>query len=171
MLTIRVSLALLAFPGLALVIVALAPTAGAAGPRSLRGVGSNERLDFMSQAVSIHAWAKDPSSAPTGALRSRFRAIKEAKAAAAKARGSARARRAARARSATVLGNIVFNRDALGLPQNEESVTTCSSDATKVLGGTNDYRGLLLPGFTGWHYSATGGTTRAKEGGLPDLAG
>ncbi|SMD27249.1 hypothetical protein [Kibdelosporangium aridum] len=62
----------------------------------------------------------------------------------------------------------LFNRDDLGLPQNEESVDRCSSNGNLVLAGTNDYRGLLNPlgNFTGWHFSDNGATL-TREGLLP----
>ncbi|MDP9219429.1 MAG: hypothetical protein M3P23_02695, partial [Actinomycetota bacterium] len=43
--------------------------------------------------------------------------------------------------AAAPLADDVFNHDTVGLPQNEESVTVCGQT---VLGGTNDFRGLLL---------------------------
>lgn len=120
----------------------------------------------MSQTVSIHKWAHDPGSAPTRELRQQFAAVKRARVALRAVPASA-----ADAKAQAVLSDVVGNGDAHGLPQNEESVTTCSSDGTKVLGGTNDFRGLLFPGFTGWHYSATGAMSLSKEGGLPALPG
>ncbi len=65
----------------------------------------------------------------------------------------------------------LFNRDDLGLPQNEESVTACQSSPNVVLGGTNDYRGLLDPegNFTGWHFSTDGGRSVENEGLLPTV--
>jgi hypothetical protein len=69
----------------------------------------------------------------------------------------------------------LFNQDTVGFPQNEESVTVCHAQPEIVLGGTNDYRGLLDPegNFTGWHLSTNGGVSVAKEGLLPvvELAG
>lgn len=77
-------------------------------------------------------------------------------------------------RGAGGLGAMVaalFNRDDTGLPQNEESITGCSSKPRYVLGGTNDYRGLLDPqeNFTGWHFSTDGGASVRNEGLLPAL--
>jgi hypothetical protein len=156
----------LTLPALCLVMLASAPAAGAAtGPTSLPPVGSNASLPFMSQAVSIHKWARDPASAPTRDLRARFTTVKRARAAV--RNGQAPSADGTQA----VLSNIPFTGDSHGLPQNEESVTVCRNDATKVLGGTNDFRGLVLPGFTGWHYSANGGAGLAREGGLPPLPG
>jgi hypothetical protein len=64
-----------------------------------------------------------------------------------------------------------FNRDSVGLPQNEESVTVCRNRPNIVVGGTNDYRGLLDPqgNFTGWYFSTNGGRSVAKEGLLPPV--
>jgi hypothetical protein len=64
---------------------------------------------------------------------------------------------------------VRFNRDNLGLPQNEESITACGQGT--VLGGTNDYRGLVDPqgNFTGWHFSTNGGRSVANEGLLPPV--
>lgn len=65
-----------------------------------------------------------------------------------------------------------FNQDFLGLPQNEESVAACSEQGQFVLGGTNDYRGLVNPtgNFTGWHFSTDDGQSVANEGLLPSVA-
>jgi hypothetical protein len=65
----------------------------------------------------------------------------------------------------------VFNKDTVGFPQNEESVTRCTSRPGVVLEGTNDYRGLLDPeaNFTGWDFSTDGGRTVRREGLLPSL--
>jgi hypothetical protein len=63
----------------------------------------------------------------------------------------------------------LFNKDATGLPQNEESVSVCHQNPGVVLGATNDYRGLLDPqeNFTGWHLSLNNGRSVANEGLLP----
>lgn len=73
--------------------------------------------------------------------------------------------------SASVSGTV-FNHDNTGLPQNEESITACHRRPNVVLGGTNDYRGLLSPvgNFTGWHFSVDGGRTVANEGLLPPVS-
>lgn len=67
--------------------------------------------------------------------------------------------------------SAVFNNDDLGFPQNEESVSACRSNMDIVLGGTNDYRGILDPvgNFTGWHFSNDGGDSLANEGLLPPV--
>lgn len=84
-------------------------------------------------------------------------------------------RRAAPKRAAAAasgpMRSQVFNKDTAGFPQNEESVTRCSSRPGVVLEGTNDYRGLLDPeeNFTGWDFSTDGGRTVRREGLLPSL--
>jgi hypothetical protein len=66
----------------------------------------------------------------------------------------------------------VFNCDGLGLPQNEESIGVCTANRDVVLGGTNDYRGIVDPdgNFTGWHFSLDGGRTVTNEGLLPPVS-
>jgi hypothetical protein len=68
-------------------------------------------------------------------------------------------------------GAGLFNRDTVGLPQNEESISSCANAPRTVLGGTNDCRFLLDPqaNSTGWHFSTDGGRTVANEGLLPAL--
>jgi hypothetical protein len=102
-----------------------------------------------------------PELAPA-ALRSRF-------AAARKAATSPRAQLAPAPRGR----NQVFNGDTVGLPQNEESVSSCPDAPRTVLGGTNDYRFLLDAegNSTGWHFSTDGGRTLTNEGLLPSLTG
>jgi hypothetical protein len=39
----------------------------------------------------------------------------------------------------------LFNRDTVGLPQNETSISDCTSNPKVLLGGTNDYRGIIDP--------------------------
>ncbi len=63
----------------------------------------------------------------------------------------------------------VFNRAGFGLPQNEESIAACPSNHDIVLGGTNDYRSLLVNSATGWYLSTNGGKTVANGGLLPPL--
>jgi hypothetical protein len=65
----------------------------------------------------------------------------------------------------------VFNKDDVGFPQNEESVTVCKNKPQIAEGGTNDYRGLLDPqmNFTGWYLSTNAGETVRNEGLLPAL--
>jgi hypothetical protein len=65
----------------------------------------------------------------------------------------------------------LFNRDTVGLPQDEESVSVCTTNPNIVLGGTNDFRGILDPqqDFTGWHFSTNGGRSITNEGLLPPV--
>jgi hypothetical protein len=65
----------------------------------------------------------------------------------------------------------LFNRDQLGLPQNEETVSACRKNPRYVVGGANDYRGLIDPqgNFSGWYFSTDGGRTVSKEGLLPAI--
>ena len=120
----------------------------------------------VSQAVLTRAWIDNPEQAPE-ALRSRFQAIHDSLARARTARAPAAT---AAAGGPAILADR-FNRDVEGLPQNEESVTACRSRPNVVLGGTNDYRGLLDPlgNFTGWHFSLVGGRTVRNEGLLPAI--
>ena len=50
-------------------------------------------------------------------------------------------------------------------------MTVCRNRPNIVVGGTNDYRGLLDPqgNFTGWQLSTNGGRSVAKEGLLPPV--
>jgi hypothetical protein len=65
----------------------------------------------------------------------------------------------------------LFNRDTVGLPQNEESISDCTSNPKVLLGGTNDYPGIIDPqgNFTCWHLSVDGGRRVANAGLLPPV--
>jgi hypothetical protein len=123
-----------------------------------RAAGGNALLTHLSQGVTLRYWLAHPTEAPAP-LQERFRRLT---AAVSKAPGRP---------AAAAEVPAAFNQDSLGLPQNEESVTVCRSQAEIVLGGTNDYRGLLDPlgNFTGWHLSTDGGERVAQEGLLPAL--
>ncbi len=71
----------------------------------------------------------------------------------------------------TTFGPRVFNADALGLPQNEESGAACRTNTNDVLQGTNDYRGLVsaTQNFTGYEFSNDGGATIKQDGQLPTV--
>jgi len=116
----------------------------------------------LSQAALIHRWFSQPS-AHQGEIPA---VIAPLRAAAAGAAPQATPGTAA----AGPLAADVFNHDTVGLPQNEESVTVCGQT---VLGGTNDFRGLLLTPpqepATGWHLSSDGGRTVRNEGLLPPV--
>lgn len=64
-----------------------------------------------------------------------------------------------------------FNDDDFGLPQNEEAVSVCRNQTSYILGGTNDYRGLVDAegDLTGWHFSDNGGSSMTNEGLLPSI--
>ncbi len=125
-----------------------------------QGKTATRQLGHFSQSVATRYWIANPDQAPEG-LRGRFQAAHDA---------AARGTRSALARPTSVLGDR-FNRDVTGLPQNEESVAVCRSRPNVVLGGTNDYRGLLDPlgNFTGWHLSLNGGRSVTNEGLLPPV--
>jgi hypothetical protein len=128
----------------------------------------------LSQAALIHRWYSRPDAGQgeVPAVIARLRAV---------ASGAA-PRATPGAAPAGPLAADVFNHDAVGLPQNEESVAVCGRT---VLGGTNDFRGLLLgppPAPTagtdrrlvpsaaaGWHLSTDNGRTVRNEGLLPPV--
>jgi hypothetical protein len=122
-------------------------------------MASDNLLNGPSAAVGVHAYLSHPELAPAQ-LRSRF---SQARQAATQAGGAAAA--APRGRDG------VFNGDTVGLPQNEESISSCSNEPGTLIGGTNDYRFLLDPqgNSTGWYFSTDGGRTLANEGLLPAL--
>jgi hypothetical protein len=125
-------------------------------------------LRKASVTAGTRQYLMHPDQAPAGE-RAGFEALNQrARAAAARAQG----RGAGGAAGARLSGGILFNRDALGLPQNETSVTVCRQGRNYVLGGTNDYRGIVDPtgNSTGWHLSADGGRTVRNDGLLPAIA-
>jgi hypothetical protein len=127
-------------------------------------------LLHVSQAVASHYYAAHPEQAPTQ-LNSR------AAASAGQRNGEpgdsrARCRNASDGnRNGPSAGGHVFNCDTTGLPQDEESISACLSNTNVVLGGTNDYRGIIDPAFntTGWHFSLDGGNSVTNEGLLPPV--
>ena len=134
---------------LAIMVVSV-PLSGAAEGRP----GPADRLlTHVSQAVAAKYWASHPEAAPER-LREGFERIQ--------------AVRSLRPSSAAIFPTdpTLLNDDFLGMPQNEESVGVCEENPDNLLGGTNDYRGLLDPeeNFTGWHYSTDGGSL-ARQGG------
>lgn len=139
-----------------LLIALLALPSGAQRPVAPR----DQLLQRLSQSVVARYWYAHPERAPLP-LAERFRALRRAIASV----------RVAPAPAAPVAVIEPFNRDYLGLPQNEESVTVCRAMPNVVLGGTNDYRGLIDPegNFTGWHLSLDGGASLANEGLLPPV--
>jgi hypothetical protein len=117
----------------------------------------NPGLANFSESAAFHYWLAHPSQAPARLDRT-LRSIAKVR-----GKGAAKSGKASDA----------FNLDAFGLPQNEESITACRSNPDVVLGGTNDYRGLLDPdfNFTGWHFSRNGGRSLTSEGLLPAADG
>jgi len=131
---------------LAAVIVSLP----AAQAQEANGRGSTDGLlTHLSQGAAVRYLLAHPDQAPPQ-LSERLEAVEQA---AARNRASLQSSQ----QSSIPAGvGVQFNWDTLGLPQNEESITACGQG--KVLGGTNDYRGLVDPqgNFTGWHFSTDG---------------
>lgn len=119
-------------------------------------------LARVSQSVGVRYWQSNPEKAPAP-LKRLFSELNE--------RIAQASLHAQAAPSGVAPTADLFNLDTTGLPQNEESVSVCRSNTDVVLGGTNDYRGLLDPqmNFTGWHLSTDGGSTVQNEGRLPPL--
>jgi hypothetical protein len=102
-------------------------------------IGGPARADTDLRNASATAGTRQylmhPEQAPAGE-QARFTALNQ------RARAAAAHTRATGAADTTRLsGGVLFNRDALGLPQNETSVAVCRQTPGYVLGGTNDYRG------------------------------
>jgi hypothetical protein len=118
-------------------------------------------IEHLSQGVVANYWVANPDQAP-----SRIRASLQAIADAPDRTNSSNSNFCA-----SPANRDTFNCDVFGLPQNEESVSTCPTNTDLVLGGTNDYRGLIDPqgNFTGWHWSTDGGHTIRNEGLLPPV--
>jgi hypothetical protein len=139
-------LGLLAFPG------ALTPASGA----SARKVDPR-LLNQISGSVVTRYFMANPNQAPAH-LRARFEAA-----------GGLAGRDLGPPVADPPSGDR-FNDDIFGMPQNEESVAVCRNATNYVLGGTNDYRGLLFDNnITGWHFSEDSGATLSNEGLLPPI--
>jgi hypothetical protein len=121
-------------------------------------------LAHLSQSVALHAAIADPDNAPERLRPAAERLSRLGAQARALRRGSGQ-------RGASNPLQDLFNADNTGLPQNEEAVNACRADTRIVLGGTNDYRGLIDPegNSTGWHVSTNGGRSLANEGLLPPV--
>ncbi|MEP6761880.1 MAG: hypothetical protein ABJA93_11025 [Sporichthyaceae bacterium] len=117
-------------------------------------------MSQLSSVVAQRYWLAHPDQAPPDQ-----RAFINSLAATARAQSSGKTAAIAPAGPLTA---DVFNRDGVGFPQNEESVTSCENN---VLEGTNDYRGNLDPqsNFTGWYLSRDRGRTVRNEGLLPSV--
>ena len=129
----------------------------AGGVPKERPVIGNALSAHLSQVVTARFWAAHPEAAPPQ-VAERLAQAQERSAALQGGRGPSGRR---------------FNDDVFGLPQNEESITACRERVSVVLGGTNDFRGLLdsEQNFTGWHFSTNGGRSLANEGLLPSADG
>jgi hypothetical protein len=140
------------------VVAAGATAAGGAAPGSHPAPAGAAPL---SQAAVINRWFSQPNArqGELSAVIASLRAV-----------ASGAAPRAAPGAAAGPLAADVFNHDTVGLPQNEESVTVCGQT---VLGGTNDFRSLLLTPpqamGAGWHLSTDNGRTLRNEGLLPPV--
>ena len=121
---------------------------------------SRTAMNHVSQSVQFHHYLKHPEQAPESTRRG------------IDAANGLRVQAKRTTALPAVAGPGLFNRDTVGLPQNEESVTACAKDPRTVVGGSNDYRGLLDPqaNFTGWYLSRDGGATVTNEGLLPALS-
>lgn len=119
-------------------------------------------IEHASQAVAANYWVANPDEAPSR-LRKAFAAMGEA---------PERTNASNSNFCASNANRDTFNCDVFGLPQNEESVAACTTNDNLVLGGTNDYRGLIDPegNFTGWHWSTDGGHSIRNEGLLPPVS-
>lgn len=137
--------------------------AGGAGPKKKQLTGGKQ-LVHVSQSVALRFWAENPEFAPKQ-LTERLEQLRELAGEDETRPGNAGSDRPPGA------AGFVFNDDDVGLPQNEEAITACRTDTRYVLGGTNDYRGILDPlgNFTGWHFSTDGGRSLANEGLLPPV--
>jgi hypothetical protein len=140
------------------VVAAGATAAGGAAPSSHPAPAGAAPL---SQAAVIHRWFSQPNTrqGELPAVIASLRAV-----------ASGAAPRATPGAAAGPLAADVFNHDTVGLSQNEESVTVCGQT---VLGGTNDFRSLLLTPpqamGAGWHLSTDNGRTLRNEGLLPPV--
>jgi hypothetical protein len=143
--------------GAALAMLLVSVAAGAeSGTGDLLG---NKILAQLSQGVVARYYAQHPSQVANGVGASIARVRKN------------RAGHEIGASGCRAAPGDVYNCDDTGLPQNEESVGSCTANTDLVLEGTNDYRGLLDPeqNFTGWHWSTNGGRTVTNEGLLPSV--
>jgi hypothetical protein len=147
------------------VAVAAWPAAGEEGGQTRLG---QSQLAHLSGPVALRAAAADPDAAPAG-LRPAAERLNRLRSVSAARRGGGGGQRGHHGRRGAMRP---FNADDLGLPQNEEAVNACRADTRIVLGGTNDYRGLVDPvgNSTGWHLSVDGGRRLANEGLLPPIA-
>ncbi len=150
-----------AVAGLVVLGMLILPAAGAQNQHTLRA-GIQAQL---SQGPLVRYYIAHPDQAPA-AQQDTFTALAEAR-----ARAGASARAQGTSAAAAPMASARFNRDELGLPQNEDSVTRCAHNHKVVVEGTNDYRGIVDPAenFTGWDFSNDGGKSVTNEGLLPPI--
>jgi hypothetical protein len=139
------------------VLATLVVTVAAGAEPGTEDLLNNKVLAHLSQGVVAHYYAAHPELTANGVGSSLAKAAKKKS----RAIGPSGCR----------ASGDVYNCDDTGLPQNEESVGDCTANTNLVLGGTNDYRGLIDPevNFTGWHWSTDGGHTVTNEGLLPPV--
>jgi hypothetical protein len=144
----------------ALVVAAVAALPAATVPHDNTRV-PYQVIEHASQGVVTNYWAANPDQAP-----SRMRQVLEDIDNAPDRTNSSNSNFCA-----SDANRDTFNCDVFGLPQNEESIASCATNDNLVLGGTNDYRGLIDPegNFTGWHWSIDGGHSIQNEGLLPPV--
>ncbi len=138
-------------------LVLLVAVPASSAERADRAAG----LSHYSQVVQLRYYLAHPEQAPETLART-IDSMRQL---------HARAERTAGAPQPGAYVRDLFNHDGLGLPQNEEAVSVCEKHPRVVVGGSNDYRGILDPegNFTGWYLSTDGGKSVAKEGLLPSL--
>lgn len=141
------------------ILVSLIALPAAGVPKDRSGTQPAKFFNHVSSGVATRYFVAHPDQAPAD-LQARFREVA----------GAISNSTTVTSAAHTPAGDV-FNRDGTGLPQNEESVSVCKKRNNVVLGGTNDYRGLLDPmeNFTGWHLSTNGGDSVAAEGLLPPV--
>ena len=158
---------------LVLLFVLALPIAPSAGIRQ-RGFAYNPppfqgHLAPVSQAVYLRYYLTNPDEAPPE-LKPAIEALREARDLGLSPESPDQAMTL---NQGVEFGQARFNMegDSTGLPQNEESVTSCPNNANEILMGTNDFRGLLdlFGNLTGWHYSNNGSVV-VKEGLLDEVA-
>ncbi|HEV8354589.1 MAG TPA: hypothetical protein VGR24_10415 [bacterium] len=66
-----------------------------------------------------------------------------------------------------VMSMKMFNKDTLPLPQNETTIAIDPTDGRRIVGGYNDYRGLVTDNFTGWTASRDRGSSILRDGQIP----
>jgi hypothetical protein len=148
------------------VVVVVAAGATAPGGAAPSSHPASAGAAPLSQAAVLHRWFSQPGArqGEVAAVIARLRAV------AAGAASGAAPRATPGAAPASPLAADVFNHDTVGLPQNEESVAVCRQF---VLGGTNDFRSMLLnpeqEKATGWELSTDNGRTVRNEGFLPPV--